>query len=317
MLFQTFGANRFESPQSHVESDLHDFDSPFAEPLQGLGGKVQARCWRRDGRSLARIDGLVAFAIERFVGALDIRRQRYVPQTAQQLVKIAFGAKAKNPQAKLTASFHLRFELAFAKYNLLAGRHLPARADERLPRVACDLTNKQHLNRRLQELAPGWVALSQVLGMNACTTSEESRGKHTRIVDNEKLVAAKQLRKRAKLAILALTGAAVKQEHPRSVAFGRRPLRDSLGRQLVIKVAKVHLFRAATADFRANNIGTRLSIVLREHRRRASPLPISLPLDRFHYAARRAFREPSPAYCSESPSRLVCEALRTWQKAQS
>src|SRR5208282_5378136 len=281
VLFQTLAANPLESPQSDVESDLRDFHSPFAQPLQDLRSKVQARCGRCDGRSLARVDRLVALAVERLIGALDVRRQRYMPQAAEQFVKIALRAEAKNSLAKLAPALHLRFKLAFAENNLLTGRHLPARPNERLPRIARDLAHEQHLNRGLQELTSGRVVLPQLLGVDARAPSEEPRWKHSRVVDNQKLVAAQQLRKRAELAILALASASVEQEHPRSVAFGRRPLRDPLGRQLVIEIAEIHWFTAPKALVGANNIGTRLSIVLREHRRRASRYrlaPIETPV---------------------------------------
>jgi hypothetical protein len=72
----------------------------------------------------------------------------------------------------------------------------------------------------------------------------ETRGKNSGIVNDDKLVTAQDVGKLAELPVLPSAGTPVKQQHTRSVAFFKRPLRNALRRQLVIEIAQVQFARS-------------------------------------------------------------------------
>src|SRR5208282_2760164 len=130
---------------------------------------------------------------------------------------------------------------------------------------------------------------------------------------NQKLVAAQQLRKRAELAILALASASVEQEHPRSVAFGRRPLRDPLGRQLVIEIAEIHWFTAPNARFGANNIWHEAFNCAKRASPPGEPLPTGSHRNACSITSIMAFREQALVIVANHPAGLFA---RRWNVAE-
>ena len=65
--------------------------------------------------------------------------------------------------------------------------------------------------------------------MNSGSPAEKARGKNARIVDDDQLVAAKQVGKLAKGPVFPRAGGAIEQQHARSVALIERALRDRFG----------------------------------------------------------------------------------------
>ncbi len=123
-----------------------------------------------------RVNRLVAFAIERLIGALDIRRQRNVAEPVERFVKAVLGGKiAETRRPILAARFdHERFEFAFtfAEDDALADRNFSSGPHERLPGVRCELAHQQNFDRRLQEFISRGAVRARRCGVNARAPAE-------------------------------------------------------------------------------------------------------------------------------------------------
>src|SRR5580704_4731140 len=138
VILKLFGAQRLERAESHIQSDLHNLDPTRPQPLQNRRREMQPRGGRRDGAALPRKNRLIPLAIGWLVLALDVGRQRNVPQTLDRFRKAAIRSKSQHAQPEFAAILDRRLELAavaLAKSNALAHRHLPPRPDQRFPRV--------------------------------------------------------------------------------------------------------------------------------------------------------------------------------------
>src|SRR5579863_83014 len=76
MIFQSLGANRLKRAQAHIERDFADLDSALAQTRKHRLRKMQAGRRRSDSAAVARKNRLVSLAVERFIFALDVWRQR-------------------------------------------------------------------------------------------------------------------------------------------------------------------------------------------------------------------------------------------------
>src|ERR1700722_1729501 len=96
VIFEALGADRLKGAQADVESDFGDFDAAGPYALQDFGREVQTRGGRGHGASLPGVDGLKAFAIGGFVGALDVRRQGDVAQAVERFLESGVGGEAQD-----------------------------------------------------------------------------------------------------------------------------------------------------------------------------------------------------------------------------
>ena len=80
VIFEALGADGREGAEADLERDFCYFDAPTAHASENFRREMQTRCGRCDSTSLLRVNGLVALAVERLVGALDIGRERDVAE---------------------------------------------------------------------------------------------------------------------------------------------------------------------------------------------------------------------------------------------
>ncbi len=119
-----FHANRLKSPQPHVQSKRLNPHTLLPDPIQYLRRKVQPRCRRRSRPSLlsprllsprllsinSLIARLVLGRIRRVFRTVDIRRQRHVTNTIQNLQKFWRMRKAQRALSKIPRANNLSFE---------------------------------------------------------------------------------------------------------------------------------------------------------------------------------------------------------------
>jgi hypothetical protein len=85
VLGDALGAHRLERAGADVQRHRGALDAARGERGEQLGVEVQRRSRRRDRARPLGEDGLVARAVARVVGALDVRRQRHVAMALEQL----------------------------------------------------------------------------------------------------------------------------------------------------------------------------------------------------------------------------------------
>ena len=77
MLRQIFALDRLERARTHVQGEVRERDAARLQACQHRLVEMQSRGRRSDRARIARIDGLVAFAVVFVGGTLDVRRQRH------------------------------------------------------------------------------------------------------------------------------------------------------------------------------------------------------------------------------------------------
>src|SRR5258708_26620543 len=82
--------------------------------------------------------------------------------------------------------------------------------------------------------------------MDASAFAKEPRGNHAGIVEDQKLIAAKEVGQLRKICVGYSAGGASEQKQPCGVAFGKRALRDLRCRQEVVEIVSAHV-RASVA----------------------------------------------------------------------
>src|SRR5271167_929417 len=104
-------AHRLKRSQPHVQRDLSRFDAASANAAEDLGCEVQARGRCGNGAEWLGVNGLVLLAIFQRVWAIDIRRQRYVPNPLQYAEEILDRIKAEMALAERAAPDDLGREI--------------------------------------------------------------------------------------------------------------------------------------------------------------------------------------------------------------
>src|SRR3954454_15607614 len=191
-----------------VETDVqrHPLDVQLREQPRR---EVQARRRRRRGAGIAREDGLVAPCVRERLG--DVWGGRRNP------VRIAVEADTPPPCAEVLE----QLDLAVAT----TGAEAPRRPGERLPDVAVDALQQQHLAARAVDRNP--------------------RGHDARVVHDRQHV--DELRQLAEHAMRDLAGGARVDEQTRFVAASRGLLRDQLRRQVVVELRRFHPTRTVAS----------------------------------------------------------------------
>jgi len=128
---QRLTPHRLKRPQPDVERNISDFRSPRSAHVQNLASEVQP-CRRRSHRTcFMREDSLIPFPILDRIPALDIRRQRNMPDPFQPHMHIAIQVKPHRPLPKTSAPDDLRLHPIHA--DSLPYAHLAARMHQRSP----------------------------------------------------------------------------------------------------------------------------------------------------------------------------------------
>ena len=78
VIFHPVLAHRLEGPQSHVQRDFRGFNAARFHASQNFRGEVQACRGRGHRAFFPGIDGLIALAVSRSIGPIDVRRKRHM-----------------------------------------------------------------------------------------------------------------------------------------------------------------------------------------------------------------------------------------------
>src|SRR5271157_1118035 len=117
MLLYDFLAHGLKRSEADVQRDLGSFDSALANAVQDVRREVQTRSRRGDRTQWLGVNGLILLPVGRRIRAIDVRRQRDVPNPFQHAEEIVNRIEAEMTLAKRAASDDLGREIV----RILAG----------------------------------------------------------------------------------------------------------------------------------------------------------------------------------------------------
>ena len=217
VILNVFLLDRAEGPQTNMQRHVANAHAFGGNSLQQLLRKMQPR--RRRGRTSKRsgIDRLIPLAVLQFL--LDIRWQRHLPESFENLQKNALIVKLQDLVSVLNRVHDRGGKRAFAKGQLRAGACLAARTRETLPLSVAQVAQQHDLH------APAGAALA-----------EQPRREHARVVQNKAVARVQIFGKVVKMTVLDCAGHAIQLQKARRIAPLQRRLRDQFLRQLKIKI---------------------------------------------------------------------------------
>ena len=168
VLFDSFYTDRLKGSQSDVEGDFCSLDAAVMKAGQNLRSEVEAGSRGGDRTALAGVDGLVAIAIRRGIGAGDVGWERHVADLFYVDEEIVDRGEADVALAEFAAGDDLGMEFVIiAEEKMLANSDFAAGAHETLPvvGVALQLPGEQDLDPSVKKIARGGIAGTEGLGL--------------------------------------------------------------------------------------------------------------------------------------------------------
>jgi hypothetical protein len=135
------------------------------------------------------------------------------------------GPEADHPAAVKAARQHLPVNRPRAvELHLGAAPQLLAGVHQRFPPIGVEAFDQDALDGAAARHAP----------------ADQPRGEHARVVDDEEVAGAQPLWKHRHDRVCEAARFAIQNEQPRGPPFGRRLLRDQIGRQVEVEVRDIH-----------------------------------------------------------------------------
>ena len=225
VVVRVLGGDGAEGAFADVQGDHGALDAGLHQAAEELEGEVQAGGGRCDGAGEARVDGLVALAVEGALGVvaartLDVRRQGHAAGAFGQLGHgDAAGVRIDEAQAPgarrgvvLQALLEVRVQDALLQLEHLARAQAPRGADLGAPAIGAAGLEQQDLH-----------------GAAAGAPTAQARGAHVRLVHHDQVPGAQDRGQVAHVAVLARVRADVVHEQPCGVARLDGDLGDPLG----------------------------------------------------------------------------------------
>ena len=235
-------ADGWNVPSPTCSVTLRDLRAARAAPVQHLRREVQARGGRRHRAALACEDGLVALAVGRVVGALDVRRQRHVPDRARTprrgRRRRGSGACARRIRRAPRSPLPGLRRTASARRCASCGPAAPApchtRASAARGRSSSTSTSPLRYSCRFGLFLP--------MG-SECTPARwpyRRAGNTRESFNTRQSPGRKELGQVAKPAVFPALRGAVDHQHARAGAVRQRLLRDQLLGQVEVEERKIH-----------------------------------------------------------------------------
>ncbi len=155
VLFDLLDADWLKCTQSDVESDFCGFDAAVEETGENLRGEVEAGGGGGNRSALPGVDGLIAIAIGRGIGAVDVGRQRDVADSFYAGKEIIDGREADLALTKFAAGDDLGMEFVIiAEEKMFSDSDLSPGSDETFPIVgiAPQLPGQQDFDTAAKEV---------------------------------------------------------------------------------------------------------------------------------------------------------------------
>jgi len=145
-------ADGLEGPQPDVEGEMSGLNASLPQVFQNFRSEMQAGGGSRDRATLPRIDGLIAFVVERSIGARHVGRQGHMAELIEKLKEIVHLGKTNAPLTKFGTAHDFGHQFCrFAEENVFTDTNLSAGTDQAFPfvRVFPELPGEQNLDSAL------------------------------------------------------------------------------------------------------------------------------------------------------------------------
>src|SRR5579875_432364 len=228
--FYALDAQRSKGAEADMERDVRNLHAAICNLSERLRRKMQPGGGRGHRSALAGKDRLIAFAIGGLVGAMDIGRQRNVPDAVANGEDIPDRRKLNEALAVATAIEHLGFENNLAvrsrKNQPLPDGDLAARPHERAPFIFARGLGQHNFD------AAGWLILFSAQG----AAREEPCRNDAAVIEHQQIARLQQRGKLRKRAVAKCACDAIHDQHAALASLGRRLLRYQLLGQVEIEV---------------------------------------------------------------------------------
>ena len=215
-----FVAHRAERAGTDMQKHVRHFDAAGPQRVEQVGGEVQTRRGGRDRAARLRVHGLVPGDVARFVGALDIRRQRHMAVLLDRAGHIAIRVQAHDARATGRRVHDFDAEVGGDRDHA-ARAQFATRVNHRFVVVTIDRPEQQDLRRTAAFPMP-----------------QQSRAEHLGGVHHDRVAGRNHVGDVAERAMGDAAVAPVDHEQTARIARLDRTLRDALLRELVVIVGR-------------------------------------------------------------------------------
>jgi thioredoxin reductase len=241
VVFDTFYANRLERPIAHVQRYFGSLDALCCQRIEQPGREMQPRRRRRNRAAVACVNGLITVAVGRLIAALDVWRQRDVPNPIDCIVDVD---PLIGPETDSAAAMKMTCDDFPMKPRVVAFED-DARADvELLPRVHQRFPDLE-VSRRDWRKFTDKQALNRSPAGNA--TAKKPRGKDPRVVEHEQIASSKVIAKLRENRVFDRPAFAMHHEQPGVTARSGRLLGDQLIGKVEVERSDIHYVAPAYA----------------------------------------------------------------------
>src|SRR5437870_4094517 len=216
MLLHIFHPHRLKSAEPDMKRNLRGFNSTLRHAGEHFWSEVQS-CGRRcRGPTFLGVDSLVTLPIFRTIFAIDVGRQRHMPNSLNDRKEVGHRSKPDSPLPETATRHHVGFQFVLLpEEQALTDSDFSSRTDQALPLVWLirDLPGEQHLNAPPQKIPRCRILGADRLCLDADSSPIQSRWKHTCIVKYQKIVGPQQVGEILKCAVFKPPGRAIEMKH--------------------------------------------------------------------------------------------------------
>jgi hypothetical protein len=239
VVFDLVDADWLEGSEADVERDFSGLDAAVAYAVENFLSEVEAGGGSGYRSTLLGVDGLIALAIARRVGAGNVGWERDMADAIEGSEEIVRGLKggleADTALAELGAGEDFSLQFVFlAEEQALADADFAAGTNQAFPIVGIgrELPGEQNLDAAVKEVAGCGVALADGLSAGAFAAAVEPGGKDASVVEDHEIAGPQHIGEVAEQAIGIVAAGTLQVKETGSVTGGER----LLGNQLVGKV---------------------------------------------------------------------------------
>jgi hypothetical protein len=233
VIFDPLDAHRLERAVADVERNLRDDDTGAAQGVEQRPGEVKAGGRRGHRPARASEDGLIALAVDRRIGTVNVRRKRDVADRFDDGIDVLAGlrleADGAPPEGMLRQDLPEEPALGPFADEAAPRLQLLTRVDQRVPAICIEPRQQQALDGAARRVA----------------ATDQARREHPRVVQDEHVTRPQKTRQVADERAFRAARHAIEDEEPGGPAGLGRRLRDELRRQLEVEVGDEHRERSA------------------------------------------------------------------------
>ncbi len=207
-ILNIINTNRLKRPQPNMERHRLNLHPPRPQLRKNLRRKVKPRSRRSRRSRFTRKHRLVAVFVLLTIIAMDIRRQRHMPNLIENRLKIRHRIEPKRPLPKVASRENLRLKKRFcpirsSKMKPLSRLNLATGSHKGQPIFSPNVFSKKHFNTASR------IGRTRLRMDAAGASGIETSRNDAAIVEDQQIASAKKMRQVTKEVIAVFGGGAV------------------------------------------------------------------------------------------------------------